>query len=448
MLRKKILISLISTVTLLILINIPTYASTGKITGETVKLRKSASLDSGIETLLSINDKIEVISKDGDWYKVKYKDYTGYVYKDYVKVDGEVAETENKDVKTENTNSKDNSSQEITEEETTDKIEIKTLSEDANVYIIPLINSSITSSLEKDKNVTVLEKINGWVYIVSSDIYGWMREDKLTDINSEKMTETSETKAEVKKEETKTATEENKQETKIKYISSTTVNLRKEASKTSELVAKLSLNTSVEVLSTEGNWSKVKVNGKEGYILSELLSDKKQEVTNRSLESERIITENAVKKEESNKTVQTVTAETTTKAASTKTSSSTSATGSNIVDYAKKYLGTKYVSGGSSPNGFDCSGFTSYVYKNFGYNLARSTGGQASAGSEVAKSNLQVGDIVVFNNNSNTSIGHVGIYIGDNNFIHASNPSSGVKITSLSDSYYQKRYVTARRVIN
>ena len=66
----------------------------------------------------------------------------------------------------------------------------------------------------------------------------------------------------------------------------------------------------------------------------------------------------------------------------------------------------------------------------------------------MSKSNLKAGDLVLFNNSSNTSIGHVGIYVGGGNFIHAANPKKGVIITSLSNSYYAKRYVTARRIIN
>ena len=121
--------------------------------------------------------------------------------------------------------------------------------------------------------------------------------------------------------------------------------------------------------------------------------------------------------------------------------------GTSVVEYAKNYLGCKYVSGGSSPtSGFDCSGFTSYVYKNFGVSLSRSSRGQINDGVAVSRSDLQPGDIVVFNNSGNTAIGHVGIYIGGDNFIHAANPSQGVTITSLSSSYYNKRYVGARRV--
>lgn len=115
----------------------------------------------------------------------------------------------------------------------------------------------------------------------------------------------------------------------------------------------------------------------------------------------------------------------------------------------KKYLGCRYVSGGSSPStGFDCSGFTSYVYKQCGISISRSSGAQASNGTAVSKANLQPGDLVLFNNRANTSVGHVGIYIGGNTFIHAGNSGTGVITTSLSDSYYQSRYVTGRRIIN
>ena len=125
-----------------------------------------------------------------------------------------------------------------------------------------------------------------------------------------------------------------------------------------------------------------------------------------------------------------------------------SAKGAEVVAYAKQFLGYKYVSGGSSPStGFDCSGFTSYVYKHFGVSLSRSTSGQKNNGTSVSKANLQLGDLVIFNNSSNTAVGHVGIYVGGNQFIHAANAQKGVIITSLSDSYYKARYVDGRRVL-
>ena len=120
--------------------------------------------------------------------------------------------------------------------------------------------------------------------------------------------------------------------------------------------------------------------------------------------------------------------------------------GSRVVEYSKKYLGTPYVSGGSSPSGFDCSGFTSYVYGQFGYDLSRTAHGQATQGVYVAKSDLIPGDLVFFNTYG--GISHVGIFIGGDSFIHATVPGDVVRIGSLSSSYYSSRYVTARRIIN
>ena len=113
-------------------------------------------------------------------------------------------------------------------------------------------------------------------------------------------------------------------------------------------------------------------------------------------------------------------------------------------------MGYKYVYGGSSPKtGFDCSGLTSYVYKQFGYTLSRTSTAQAKNGKEVSKDELQPGDLLIFKNQSLTRIGHVGIYIGNNKMIHASEPGVGVVITDLSASgyNYNKRFVTARRII-
>lgn len=121
-------------------------------------------------------------------------------------------------------------------------------------------------------------------------------------------------------------------------------------------------------------------------------------------------------------------------------------TGSRVVEYSKNYLGTPYVYGGETPSGFDCSGFTSYVYKQFGVSLPRSSASQASIGTPVSRANLLPGDLVFFDTYG--GISHVGIYVGGDNFIHATVPGDVVRISSLNASYYSSRYVTARRILN
>ncbi len=123
----------------------------------------------------------------------------------------------------------------------------------------------------------------------------------------------------------------------------------------------------------------------------------------------------------------------------------TSRNAASLVTYSMQFIGTPYASGGSSPAGFDCSGFTSYVYSNYGVSLPRTAAGQAGVGVEVSRSELVPGDLVFFNTFG--GISHVGIYVGDNSFIHSTVPGDTVKISSMSSSYYSSRYVCARRVI-
>ncbi|MGE4274255.1 MAG: NlpC/P60 family protein [Desulfitobacterium sp.] len=121
-----------------------------------------------------------------------------------------------------------------------------------------------------------------------------------------------------------------------------------------------------------------------------------------------------------------------------------SADGSSLVDRALSLQGTSYVFGGTSTSGFDCSGFTKYVYSGAGVSLPRTSYDQFSSGSAVSSDNLQSGDLVFFSTYA-PGASHVGIYIGNGKFVHASNPGSGVKVSGISDSYYGPRYLGARR---
>ncbi|WP_026294010.1 C40 family peptidase [Saccharibacillus kuerlensis] len=114
----------------------------------------------------------------------------------------------------------------------------------------------------------------------------------------------------------------------------------------------------------------------------------------------------------------------------------------NVIDTT---LGTPYRTAGTSLNGFDCSGFTSYVFDKLGIDLPRQSSAQYGAGTKVSKSDLRAGDLVFFNTNGR-GISHVGIYVGNGKFAHASS-SNGVRYDSLSSSYYANRYVGASRVM-
>ncbi len=136
------------------------------------------------------------------------------------------------------------------------------------------------------------------------------------------------------------------------------------------------------------------------------------------------------------------------------TSAFAQTTADAVISEARKYIGTPYRSAGRTPKGFDCSGFTRYVYSQFGYDLSGSAPGQWHHGRSVSSSELQPGDLVFFGGRRHSkNIGHVGIVTEADNakgtfkFIHSST-SSGICISSSAEPYYKDRYVGARRILD
>ncbi len=119
-------------------------------------------------------------------------------------------------------------------------------------------------------------------------------------------------------------------------------------------------------------------------------------------------------------------------------------TAPQIIATAKKYMGVPYLWGGTTPAGFDCSGFVQYVFKQHGIQLPRVSRDQYKVGTYVSKANLKPGDLVFFG--SGGTVSHLGIYMGDGQFIHASS-SRGVTVSALGSSYWAPRYMGARRVL-
>lgn len=120
-----------------------------------------------------------------------------------------------------------------------------------------------------------------------------------------------------------------------------------------------------------------------------------------------------------------------------------------MITYIDNVVGTKYKYGGTTTAGFDCSGFVGHIFKKMGYELDRRSADIATQGTKVAKSDLIPGDLVFFDTNgsNNGSVTHVGIYVGNGQFAHAST-SKGVRYDALDSSYYKNRYVTARRILS
>lgn len=126
-----------------------------------------------------------------------------------------------------------------------------------------------------------------------------------------------------------------------------------------------------------------------------------------------------------------------------------SSKGQEIADFALTFVGYPYVYGGSSPSGFDCSGFTSYIYKQFGYSINRTASNQMDNGTAVSMDELQPGDLVFFKKSGSGSkrASHVGLYIGGGEFVHASTSTVGVIVSGLDEAYYTSGFVGGRRLV-
>jgi len=180
------------------------------------------------------------------------------------------------------------------------------------------------------------------------------------------------------------------------------LNLRQSAVTSATVLASIPKSTQVTILSKNAsNWYNVTYNGKTGWVSGSYLSVSAIPVSRSGSGS------------------------------------------SDLVNHALSLQGVPYVYGGTSRSGFDCSGYTQYVFKGSGISLPRTTFEQFRVGSSVNKAQLQAGDLVFFTTYAKGA-SHVGIYIGGGSFVHASN--SGVIISSLGSSYYSSRYLGARRV--
>ena len=345
-----------------------------------------------------------------------------------------------------------------------------TINQSIKLKALPIIYSIEKSEIQSG-SITITEILNDWCKIENTEESGWVRINTLkqatTEINTapentEPTTnpeeETPNTESTESNQENEEQEENNTQSTstgevteisKTGYVSSDGLNIRTEPNTSSEIIHSLSFNARVTITGEIDNWYRINYEDQVGYVSKKYISETRlPETTSRggidrtaTLSS----TETSTNMQEETTTNVAESEQTNTKQES---SSNTKVSGTQIVEFAKQYIGYKYTAGGATPaTGFDCSGFTSYVFKHFGITLSRSSKGQINNGVAVNSNDLQLGDLLIYKNESKTAIGHVGIYIGNRSFIHSANKKEGVKITSTSASYYSQRYVGARRVI-
>ena len=338
-----------------------------------------------------------------------------------------------------------------------------------NVRSGPSTSYSITTKLYKGDKVEILETSNGWHKIKASNgKIGWVSGDYIkVSSGSTSQPSTSTTKA---------------------TVTATSLNVRSGAGTSYSVITKLPKGTVVDVLESASNgWKKIKTSGgTTGWVSGEYLTtgsagnsstnnstsqtSYKATVNTDSLNMRKgagtsysVITKlsngtvvdvlesasNGWKKiKTSNGTIGWVSGSYLANGVVEQTSTPSTNKVQAVIDLAHKQLGKPYVWGAEGPNSFDCSGLIYYVYKNAAsITLPRTSSDQYSAGVAVSRSNLKAGDLIFSSTDGTGNITHVAIYVGDGQMIHAPRNGKNVEKVSINNSYWNKAYVGARRVL-
>ena len=380
----------------------------GTISGTSVRLRERPDINSAILMDMDRGDRVSILSTEGDWCHVTFGEVDGYVFARFVTTSNleQVEAVEEEEVEiTAVLPSGSTGRVKAVGLVTGDSVRIRS---DANT------DASIIANVTHGTAVALLDVKGSWYKVLYNGSTGYMSADyvqaKLTasDLNAYGIITTDE------------------------------LNVRAGSNSGTDVVTTVKKDTCVSVTGFDKGWFAITTGEKSGYISGDYMTltmekpkTTAQEETPQETQAETPVETVEVPQEE----------------VVTPPSQIPTGTAAEVINFAKQYLGVPYVYGGAGPSGFDCSGFTMYVFNNFGISLPHGATPQANYGTAIAKSDLIPGDLVFFASSS-AWIGHVGIYIGDGEFIHASSGSSYcVKISSLSESYYTRMYQCARRIL-
>lgn len=432
----------------------------GKITGNTVNLRSGASTSKSVIAEGKRGDKVYIVGVRSGWYKVIFGEKVCYIRSDFV----ELTEVPYENRSSSNSprfykNGKSTGVKpsadalketvtvvpeepEVTEPEATQpKVDQSTSTSSSDIkYGMAFVNASSlrlrsaastdSKTLATAKNgevVVVVSKQGDWYRVIYDLQEGYMHGDYLNVKTSENV------------------------ELGYGKVTGSSVNLRSGPSTSYKSVAVASKGSKAYIIGISDGWYKVIYGDKICYIRSDYLSLTEVPYENRS-------SSNSPKFFRGGKsTGVTVSASalngTSGSTDSNQSSSSQSGSestgtvsGSKIVATAKKYLGTPYKWGGTTPSGFDCSGFVYYVLRSNGIKASRTIATLYSQGTPVKKSELQPGDIVFFQGTYKSGLSHVGIYVGDGKFIHSPHSGEVVSYANLYSDYYVNHYYGACRV--
>ena len=380
--------------------------------GSAINVRSGPGTDYSRVTMVAEGKRVAILDKDGDWYRVSFDGTTGYILSDYVSADGgtsaKPAEAPAKPAPVDMS------------------VGNATVSGGSviNVRSGPGTDYSRVARVGQNKRVTLIAKAGDWLKVSFDGTTGYILGDFLTPdsgvlaalpaaetapapapaSNASDAPSTPDAPA-VPAMASASATEASSAgEAHSAYITGGTINVRTGPGTEYERVALVSTGKKINVLGEENGWFRVSFGSTTGYVLGDYVTDEEPPA---------------------------------------------SSVATQIAAEAAQYLGVPYVYGGASPSGFDCSGFTSWLYKQHGYSLPRSASAQyGNYGRKVSRSELQPGDLVFFSSpGSGGRINHVALYVGGGDIIHARYSVGKVYRNNLSENYYSTYYVGALRVV-
>ncbi len=250
-----------------------------------------------------------------------------------------------------------------------------------NVRAVPSTDGKLVGKMPKDSACEVLEAADGWAHIQSGEVDGYVSTDYLLTGPEARLTAKDLVRT-------------------VAISNGDGLNVRDGASMDSAVLTQIPKGEELEYVETSGDWVKVSIDGEDAYISAEYVTVEEK------LDTAITMSELLYGQGVSDVRVE-------------------------LVEYAKQFLGNRYVYGGSSlTKGTDCSGFTMSVYKKFGVKLSHHAASQANEGTKISASELQPGDLVFYANSK--GINHVALYIGGGQVIHASSPKTGIKISKYN----------------